>query len=475
MHYECKSPEDLLKAIKDNKIDMIDLRFTDIPGLWQHFSVPPRALDQNAIVEGVGFDGSSIRGFQEIQESDMLVVPDPTTAFLDPFTEAPTVSLICNIRDPVTGESYSRDPRYVAQKAETYLKGTGIGDISYFGPELEHFVFNEVRYDQGTNYGFYEIDAQEANWEAGEGKGPSLGHKLRPKEGYFPVPPADTLQDTRTEMVLLLERLGIPVEAHHHEVATGGQGEIDMRFTTLTRMADNVMIYKHVVKNVARRRGMTATFMPKPLFGDNGSGMHVHQSIWKGKKPIFAGDGYAGSSEVMRYYIGGLLKHAPALCAICAPTVNSYRRLVPGFEAPVNLGYSQRNRSAACRIPMYSPDPKAKRVEFRCPDPAANPYLCFAAMLMAGLDGIQRRINPGDPIDKNLYDLPPEEMAMVPKAPGTLDEALDALEGDDKFLLEGNVFTKDVVDTYLSYKRSREIDEIRLRPHPYEFFLYYDV
>jgi glutamine synthetase len=475
MHYECKSPEDLLKAIKDNKIDMIDLRFTDIPGLWQHFSVPPRALDQNAIVEGVGFDGSSIRGFQEIQESDMLVVPDPSTAFLDPFTEAPTVSLICNIRDPVTGESYSRDPRYVAQKAETYLKGTGIGDISYFGPELEHFVFNEVRYDQGTNYGFYEIDAQEANWEAGEGKGPSLGHKLRPKEGYFPVPPADTLQDTRTEMVLLLERLGIPVEAHHHEVATGGQGEIDMRFTTLTRMADNVMIYKHVVKNVARRRGMTATFMPKPLFGDNGSGMHVHQSIWKGKKPIFAGDGYAGSSEVMRYYIGGLLKHAPALCAICAPTVNSYRRLVPGFEAPVNLGYSQRNRSAACRIPMYSPDPKAKRVEFRCPDPAANPYLCFAAMLMAGLDGIQRRINPGDPIDKNLYDLPPEEMAMVPKAPGTLDEALDALEGDDKFLLEGNVFTKDVVDTYLSYKRSREIDEIRLRPHPYEFFLYYDV
>jgi glutamine synthetase len=475
MHYECKSPEDLLKTVKDNKIEMIDLRFTDIPGLWQHFSVPPRALDHDAIVEGVGFDGSSIRGFQEIQESDMLVTPDLSTAFLDPFIEAPTLSLICNIRDPVTGESYSRDARYVAQKAETYLSGTGIGDTAYFGPELEHFVFNEVRYDQGTNYGFYEIDAQEANWDAVNGNGPSLGHKLRPKEGYFPVPPADTLQDARTEMVLLLEKLGIPVEAHHHEVATGGQGEIDMRFTTLTCMADSVMIYKYVVKNVARRRGMTATFMPKPLFGDNGSGMHVHQSIWKGKKPIFAGDGYAGSSEVMRYYIGGLLKHAPALCAICAPTVNSYRRLVPGFEAPVNLGYSQRNRSAACRIPMYTTDPKAKRVEFRCPDPAANPYLCFAAMLMAGLDGIQRRINPGDPIDKNLYDLPPEEMAMVPKAPGTLDEALDALEGDDKFLLEGNVFTKDVIDTYLSYKRSREIDEIRLRPHPYEFFLYYDV
>ena len=475
MHYECKSPDDLLKAIKDNKIEMIDLRFTDIPGLWQHFSVPPRALDRDAIVEGVGFDGSSIRGFQEIQESDMLVVPDPAAAFLDPFAEVPTLVLICNIRDPVTGESYSRDARYVAQKAETYLTGTKIGDTVYFGPELEHFVFNGVRYDQGTNYGFYEIDAQEANWDAGAGNGPSLAHKLRPKEGYFPVPPADTLQDVRTEMVLLLEKLGISVEAHHHEVATGGQGEIDMRFTTLTRMADNVMIYKYVVKGVARRRGMTATFMPKPLFGDNGSGMHVHQSIWKGKKPIFAGDGYAGSSEVMRYYIGGLLKHAPALCAICAPTVNSYRRLVPGFEAPVNLGYSQRNRSAACRIPMYTTDPKAKRVEFRCPDPAANPYLCFAAMLMAGLDGIQHRINPADPIDKNLYDLPPEEMARVPKAPGTLDEALDALEKDHKFLVEGNVFTQDVIDTYLSYKRSHEIDEIRLRPHPYEFFLYYDI
>ena len=475
MQYECESPEDLLKAIKDNKIEMIDLRFTDIPGLWQHFSVPPRALDRDAIVEGVGFDGSSIRGFQEIQESDMLVVPDPATAFLDPFAEASTLALICNIRDPVTGESYSRDARFVALKAETYLAGTGIGDSSYFGPELEHFVFNGVRYDQGTNYGFYEIDAQEANWDAGEGNSPTLGHKLRPKEGYFPVPPADTLQDTRTEMVLLLEKLGIPVEAHHHEVATGGQGEIDMRFAKLTRMADNVMIYKYVVKGVARKRGMTATFMPKPLFGDNGSGMHVHQSIWKEKKPIFAGDGYAGSSQVMRYYIGGLLKHAPALCAICAPTVNSYRRLVPGFEAPVNLRYSQRNRSAACRIPMYTTDPKAKRVEFRCPDPAANPYLCFAAMLMAGLDGIQRRINPGDPIDKNLYDLPPEEMARVPKAPGTLDEALDAFEKDHKFLVEGNVFTQDVIDTYLSYKRSHEIDEIRLRPHPYEFFLYYDI
>jgi glutamine synthetase len=336
-------------------------------------------------------------------------------------------------------------------------------------------VFNEVRYDQSTNYGFYEIDAVEANWDAANRNGPSLGHKLRPKEGYFPVPPADELHDTRTNMVTILEQLGIPVEAHHHEVATGGQGEIDMLFTTLTRMADNVMIYKYIVKNVARKRGMTATFMPKPLFGDNGSGMHVHQSIWKGKQPIFAGDGYAGSSEVMRFYIGGLLKHAPALCAICAPTVNSYRRLVPGFEAPVNLGYSQRNRSAACRIPMYSADPKTKRVEFRCPDPACNPYLAFAAMLMAGLDGVQRRTNPTDPIDKNLYDLPPEELKNVPLAPGSLEEALDALEEDHDFLLAGDVFTKDVVEAHLDYKRSREIDEIRLRPHPYEFFLYYDV
>jgi glutamine synthetase len=443
--------------------------------LWQHFSVPPSALDIETLNEGVGFDGSSIRGFQEIQESDMLVVPDPATAFLDPFAEAPTLVLICNIRDPITGQNYSRDVRYIAQKAETHLKSTAIGDASYFGPELEHFVFNEVRYDQSTNYGYYEIDAVEANWNAGNKNGPSLGHKLRPKEGYFPVPPADQLQDARTAMVSILQDLGVVVEAHHHEVATGGQGEIDMRFAPLTRMADNVMIYKYVVKNVARQRGMTATFMPKPLFGDNGSGMHVHQSIWKGQQPLFAGDGYAGSSELMRHYIGGLLKHAPALLAICAPTVNSYRRLVPGFEAPVNLGYSQRNRSAAVRIPMYSASPKTKRVEFRCPDPACNPYLAFAAMLMAGLDGIQSRISPGDPIDKNLYDLPPLERAKIPSTPGSLDEALDALEADHQFLLKGEVFTKDAVEVYINYKRSREIDEIRLRPHPYEFFLYYDI
>lgn len=475
MPYDCKTPDDVLKAIRDTKVEMVDLRFTDMPGLWQHFSVPPGALELDSFTDGVGFDGSSIRGFQEIQESDMLVVPDPGTAFLDPFTEAPTLVLICNIMDPILGQAYSRDVRHIAQKAEAYLKSTGIGDAVFLGPELEHFVFNEVYYDQGTNYGYYEIDAVEANWNARKPGGPGLGHKLRPKEGYFPVPPADRLQDARTSMVSTLERIGIAVEAHHHEVATGGQGEIDMRFATLTRMADNVMIYKYVVKNVARQRGMTATFMPKPLFGDNGSGMHVHQSLWQGERPLFAGDGYAGSSELMRHYIGGLLKHAPALLAICAPTVNSYRRLVPGFEAPVNLGYSARNRSAACRIPMYSPSPKAKRVEFRCPDPSCNPYLAFAAMLMAGLDGIRNRIDPGEPIDKNLYDLPPEERTKVPSAPGSLEQALDALEADHQFLLQGEVFTTDVIETYLTYKRSREVDEMRLRPHPFEFFLYYDV
>ena len=475
MSLDCKTPDDVLAALKGNQVQMVDLRFTDLPGLWQHFSVPPGSLGGNSFADGVGFDGSSIRGFQEIQESDMLVVPDPASAFLDPFTEVPTLVLICNVLDPGTGQPYSRDPRYIAQKAETYLKSTGIGDAAYFGPEAEFFIFNQVRYDQGTNYGFYEIDAAEANWRADERNGASLGHKLRPKEGYFPVPPADALQDARSEMVLTLEKIGIPIEAHHHEVATGGQAEIDMRFTTLTRMADNLMTYKYVVKNVARRRGLTATFMPKPLFGDNGSGMHVHQSLWRGEKPLFAGEGYAGSSETMMHYIGGLLTHAAALLAICAPTLNSYHRLVPGFEAPVNLAYSRRNRSAACRIPMYSADPKAKRVEFRCPDPSCNPYLAFAAMLMAGLDGVQSRTRPGDPMDKNLYDLPPEELAKVKSTPGSLTEALDALEADHEFLLKGDVFTADVIQTHLHYKRSREVDEIRLRPHPYEFHLYYDV
>jgi glutamine synthetase len=430
----------------------------------------------DALNEGVGFDGSSIRGFQEIQESDMLVVPDPASAFIDPFAEESTLVLICGIKDPVTGQSYSRDPRYIAQKAEDYLKGTGIADTSYFGPEAEFFVFNDVRYGQGVNYAFHEVDSVEGSWNSGKDEAPNLGHKPRPKEGYFPVPPADSMQDLRTEMVLTLESLGVQVEAHHHEVASGGQAEIDMRYTTLTRMADSLMIYKYVVKNTARKHGMTATFMPKPLFEDNASGMHVHQSLWKGGTNLFYGQAdYAELSELGRYYIGGLLKHAWALCALCAPTTNSYRRLVPGYEAPINLVYSKRNRSACCRIPMYSMNPKAKRVEFRTPDPSCNPYLAFAAMLMAGLDGIEHRIDPGRPIDKNLYDLPPAEAKEVKSTPGSLNEALDALEFDHAFLLRGDVFTKDVIETWLGYKRQKEADPIRLRPHPYEFHLYYDV
>jgi glutamine synthetase len=433
-------------------------------------------VDADTLSEGIGFDGSSIRGFQEIQESDMLVVPDPTTAFLDPFTSATTLVLICNIRDPITGESYSRDARYIAQKAENYLKGTGLADTAYFGPEAEFFVFNDVRYGQGINYSLHRIDSIEGGWNTGKEEAPNLGHKPRPKEGYFPVPPTDSMQDLRTEMVLTMESLGIQIEAHHHEVATGGQGEIDMRFAKLTRMADNLMLYKYVVKNVARKHGMTATFMPKPLFEDNASGMHVHQSLWNGETNLFHSVAhYAELSELGRYYIGGLLTHAWALCGLCAPTTNSYRRLVPGYEAPINLVFSRRNRSACCRIPMYSSNPRAKRVEFRSPDPSCNPYLAFTAMLMAGLDGIDRRIDPGQPIDKNLYDLSPEEAKGVKSTPGSLEQALDALEADHAFLLRGDVFTEDSIETWLSYKRTREIDAIRLRPHPYEFHLYYDI
>ena len=476
MALQCKTPDDVLKAITDHQVRIVDVRFTDLPGIWQHFSVPADGLDEDTFNEGIGFDGSSIRGFQEIQESDMLVIPDPESAFLDPFTAVPTLVLICNVRDPVTGQSYTRDARYIAQKAEAYLRNSGLGETAYFGPEAEFFIFNDIRYGQDTNFSFYHIDSEEAHWNAGTEQEPNLGHKPRPKEGYFPVPPTDSLQDIRSEMVLTMMDLGIEVEAHHHEVVTGGQGEIDMRFTSLTRMADFLMMYKYVVKNVARSYGMTATFMPKPLFEDNGSGMHVHQSVWKGDTNLFFSDkDYAGLSEFGRYYTGGLLKHAPALLAFCAPTVNSYRRLVPGYEAPINLVYSQRNRSACCRIPMYSPSPKAKRVEFRTPDPSCNGYLAFSAMLMAGLDGIQNKISPGDPIDKNLYDLPPEEAKAVKSVPGSLEEALDALEEDHEFLLKGDVFTQDAIDVWLSYKRDNEIDQIRLRPHPYEFHLYYDI
>jgi glutamine synthetase len=425
--------------------------------------------------EGLGFDGSSIRGWQPINASDMLVMPDPATAVIDPFCERPTLSLICNIVDPITKEEYSRDPRNIARKAEAYLKSTGIGDTAYFGPEPEFFIFDDVRYDQNQHEGYYHIDSNEAVWNSGRKENPNLGSKIRYKEGYFPVAPVDTQQDIRTEMVQYMERVGIRVERQHHEVATAGQAEIDMRFMSLVKMADALQWYKYVVKNVARRHGKTATFMPKPIFGDNGSGMHCHQSLWKGEKPLFAGDGYGGMSELAMHYIAGILTHASALCALVAPTGNSYRRLVPGFEAPVNLAYSSRNRSAAVRIPMYSPSPKAKRIEVRFPDPSCNGYLGFSAMLMAGLDGVERKLNPGNPLDKDIYALTPEELKGVPSVPGSLEGSLQALEKDHAFLLKGDVFTEDVIETWIEWKRTKELDPLRLRPHPHEFSLYYDV
>jgi glutamine synthetase len=426
--------------------------------------------------EGVGFDGSSIRGFQEIQESDMLLVPDPNTAVIDPFTQHKTLNLNCFVNDPVTGESYSRDPRYVARKAEEYLTSTGLADTCYVGPEAEFFVFDDVRFDQNEHEGYYSIESVEAAWNTGRDENPNLGYKPRYKEGYFPVPPMDHFQDLRSEMILVLERVGVEIEIHHHEVGTAGQAEIDMRFDSLLRMADKLMLYKYVVKNVARHAGKTATFMPKPVFQDNGSGMHTHQSLWKGGEPLFYSEaGYAGISDMGRWYIGGLLTHAPAILAFSNPTTNSYKRLVPGYEAPVNLVYSQRNRSAAVRIPLYSQSPKAKRLEFRCPDPSCNPYLAFSAMLMAGLDGIQNRIEPPDPVDKDLYDLPPEELSKVPQVPGSLDAVLSALEEDQAFLKAGGVFTDDLIETWVTYKRENEVDALRLRPHPWEFALYYDL
>jgi glutamine synthetase len=468
---------DVLSMIRDNEVQIVDLRFADLPGLMQHFSVPTSELTEESFEEGFGFDGSSIRGFQEIQESDMLLFPDPATAVLDPFATHPTLVLSCFVGDPVTGEAYSRDPRNIARKAEAHLQGTGIADTSYFGPECEFYIFDSVRFDQNQHSAYYFVDAVEGQWNSGaEEGGRNLGYKPRYKEGYFPVPPTDHYQDLRSEMVLTLIRCGIDVEVHHHEVGTAGQAEIDMRYDTLLRMADKVMLYKYVVKNVARRFGKTATFMPKPIFEDNGSGMHTHQSLWSGGEPLFYDEaGYAGLSDLARYYIGGLLTHAPAILAFAAPTTNSYRRLVPGYEAPVNLVMSQRNRSACARIPVYSRSPKAKRVEFRPPDPSANPYLAFSAMLMAGLDGVRNKIEPPPPIDKDLYELPPEEATNVALVPNSLDAALAALENDHDFLLEGGVFTPDVIETWLEYKRTRELDAVRLRPHPWEFHLYYDI
>ncbi len=466
--------KEVLQFAKEKKIEVIDLKFVDFPGTWQHFSIPTRELTEDVFEEGLGFDGSSIRGWQAIQASDMLVMPDPKTAVVDPFSQKPALSLVCNIVDPLTKERYSRDPRNISQKAEAYLKTTGLGDTAFFGPEPEFFIFDGVRFDQNSHESYYHVESREGIWESGRADIPNLGYKPRHKEGYFPVPPTDALQDIRNEMVAMMEVMGLSIERQHHEVATAGQAEIDIRFSPLTSMADQVMIYKYVVKNVAVKYGKTATFMPKPLFGDNGSGMHVHQSIWKAGKPLFAGKGYAGLSDMCLYYIGGILKHAPALCAFVAPTTNSYKRLVPGYEAPVNLAYSSRNRSASVRIPMYSESPKAKRIEVRFPDPSCNPYLAFAAMLMAGLDGIQNKIHPGEPLDKNIYDLPPSELKKVPSVPSSLDQALKALEKDHEFLMKGDVFTDDVIETWIEYKTKAEYDAVRLRPHPYEFFLYYD-
>jgi glutamine synthetase len=470
------TPKDVLALIKEHDIKMVDVRFTDMPGTWQHFSLPASMLSEDDFVHGLGFDGSSIRGFQAINESDMLVVPDPDTAFIDPLLKIPTLALICDIRDPITGENYSRDPRYIARKAEDYLRNTGIADTAYFGPEAEFFLFSDVRFDQGSHFGYYFLDSDEGIWNSGADRGgKNLGYRPRYKEGYFPCPPLDTLQDVRSQITLNMMAAGIEVEVHHHEVATAGQCEIDMRFDSLLRMADKLVKYKYIVKNTARQFGLTATFMPKPLFGDNGSGMHCHQSLWKEGQPLFYDPkGYALLSDTARWYIGGILTHAPALLAICAPTTNSYRRLVPGFEAPINLVYSQRNRSAAIRIPTYSDSPKARRIEFRAPDPTCNPYLAFSAMLMAGIDGIKNRIEPPPPLDVDIYELTAEEKAHIRGTPGSLAESLDALEADHDFLLAGGVFTPDVIETYLDYKRSRELIQVAIRPHPYEFFMYFD-
>jgi len=468
------TPREVLEYAKKNRVLVVDLKFVDLPGTWQHFTIPIEELNEGTFKDGSGLDGSSIRGWKAINNSDMLVVPDPDTACMDPFTAVPTLSLVGNIMDPITREIYERDPRFIAQKAEKHLKSTKIGDISYWGPEAEFFIFDHARFDQTSHSGYYFIDSEEGVWNAGQ-DGVNLGNKIRHKEGYFPVPPIDTQQDIRSEMILEMQKVGIPVEKHHHEVATAGQAEIDLRFDSLVVMADKMMMYKYIVKNVARRHHKTVTFMPKPLFGDNGSGMHTHQSIWKDGKPLFAGKEYAGVSQMCLHYIGGILKHAPALAGITNPTVNSYKRLTPGFEAPVMLAYSSRNRSAGIRIPMYSPNPKAKRIEVRFPDPSTNPYLAFAAMLMAGLDGIENKIDPGEPIEKDLYDLEAREAARVPTMPGSLDDALRNLEKDHQFLLKGGVFTEDLIEAWIGYKRTREVDPLRLRPHPYEFFLYYDV
>jgi glutamine synthetase len=475
-------PEDIASFIKKNYIEFVDLKFNDLPGLWQHFTIPVSELTEiddptrGIWVDGIGFDGSSIRGFQAIQESDMILIPDPDSAVIDPICEVPTLSIICDIHDPLTKKPYTRDPRYIANKAEKYLKSTGIADTSYWGPEMEFFIFDDIRFRQNQHCGFYYIDSVEADWNTGKEENPNLGYKPRYKEGYFPVPPHDSLQDLRSKIVQTLIKTGIRIEVHHHEVATAGQCEIDMKFQSLTRMGDQMMWYKYIVKNIAKKHNKVATFMPKPIFEDNGSGMHVHQSLFKGKENVFFDPkGYALISQIAKYYTGGLLKHAASLSAIVAPTTNSYRRLVPGFEAPVNLVYSARNRSACVRIPVYTDNPRTKRLEYRPPDNSCNGYLAMAAMLMAGLDGIRNKIDPGEPMDKDSYHLTPKDAARIKTVPSSLEEALDALEKDHEYLLKGDVFTPDVIEVWLEYKRTREVDALRLRPHPYEFYMYFDI
>ncbi|MEA2640895.1 MAG: glutamine synthetase, partial [Chloroflexota bacterium] len=467
----------VLALAKDSGTKIIDLKFIDLPGLWQHFSIPVQELSANLFSDGIGFDGSSIRGFQKINESDMLLFPDPATAFVDPVLKVPTISIICDVADPITRTRYSRDPRFIVRKAEQFLIDSGVAQISYWGPEIEFFIFNSLRFDQGPNFGYYYIDSDEGIWNSGKDGGvPNQGYRPRYKEGYFPVPPTDKLQDLRSEIVLKLIEAGIDIEVHHHEVATAGQTEIDMRFKPMLRMADQVLLFKYIVRNVCYQAGYTANFMPKPLFQDNGSGMHTHQSLWRDDQNLFYDkNGYALLSETCRHYIGGLLKHAPAILGFAAPTTNSYRRLVPGYEAPVNLVYSVRNRSACIRIPTYSDSPKARRLEFRAPDPTCNPYLAFPAMLMAGLDGVMNGIEPPAPVDDDLFELPPDEAKKIPSAPGSLEEVLHAIEEDHEFLLRGGVFTEDLIEAWIDYKREKEVDAIRLRPHPYEFHLYSDI
>jgi glutamine synthetase len=474
------TPKEVLEFATKNEAVVVDVKFCDLLGTWQHFSMPLSTWSEEVFEEGLGFDGSSIRGFQKINESDMLLMPDPNTAIMDPFTEVATLSIVCDIKDPVTGKEYSRDPRYTAKKAEQYLKDSGIADVAYFGAEAEFFIFDSVKYGYNSYGAFHQVDSAEAAWNTGRDEletGGNLGFKIPYKGGYFPVPPFDKQQDVRTEMMLKMIEAGLEVEVQHHEVATAGQAEIDLKFAPLLRHADDIMLYKYIVRNVAYQNGYVATFMPKPLFQDNGSGMHTHVSFWKnGQTLMFDESGYAGLSETARHYVGGVLKHAPAILAFAAPTTNSYRRLVPGYEAPIYLAYSNRNRSAACRIPAYSNSPKAKRVEFRAPDPMANPYLAFSALLMAGIDGIKNKIEPPKPVDFDIYEASPLELeeAGIKQAPGDLSEALDALEADHEFLLEGGVFTRDLIETYIAYKRENEVDAIRLRPHPYEFSLYFN-